>query len=778
MKILTAFVFLCYALQVNAQPRLVVRPAASATPLGFHTKHDQIYLRDPLNIKVFDWANAQLSAFQIPGMQISETSMDGAITAFGNFNEEGFQVFLYNTQNGQSKVFKGKGDLVGLHISAGNQYLAVEAEETVTLFSIETGAKTGTYIKKHKESRSCSFNDKNLLAAGENEIEVLSVPGLKVIDKIPFSGNFHKFSNNGRYYMANPNIYETGTKKLLFTLNNRVSIFSFPYDNTPVISPDGKQVAVFYNYGKYIFAVYDMASGKELLKKDLSEEIGNLTSAMFFQIDPKWRFFAIANQSNGLTLFDLKTGEEKCQIYSIGSEDILIKIPDGHYMATRRGAFEGVNFELDGEIFDFIQFDQQFNRPDLVLAHIGLTPAATLAAFKKAYDRRLARLKENGAVIADDFNKPTVVFKHELPVFTDKTSVELSVLANDPKEILDRINVYVNGTPVYGRNGFSIRNKKSQSYLHTVTLRLTPGDNRIEVDVINQKQAVSQRIQSFVQCEMPESKPDLHLVTIGVAQYREADKNLVFATRDAQSVDNLFTRENNLYGQVFTYKLWESDFSIENLKKVRQALQRTKETDQVIIFYAGHGLVDNNLNYYLGSTDLNFSNPSSNGISYNLLESLLDSIPARKKLLLLDACFSGEIDKNVAQRIRQENTVQGAIRLRSSDTGLTAGNTEEERAFNLMREWFADLTISTGATVLASAGGLQNAIEGEKWKNGVFTWCLHEGLSSKKADANQDGKIMLSELRDYLESAVPNQTNRQQQPTFRTENLVADWPIW
>lgn len=778
MKILTALVLTCFLLQANAQPRLIVRPATPATPLGFHNKHAQIFLRDPLNIKVFDWANAQLSTFQIPGMQISETSLDGAITAFGNFNEEGFQVFLYNTQSGQSKIFKGNGDLVGLHISAGNQYLAVESGEAVTLFSIETGAKTGTYIKKSKEFKSCSFNNKNLLVAGNKEIEVLNLPDLKVIDRIPFSGDFHKFSNNGRYYTVNSNIYETGTKKLLIALNNSAPIVSFPYDNTPFISPDGSQVAVFYNFGKFVFAVYDLASGKELLKKDLSQEIGDLMSAMFFQVDPSWRFFAIANKSNGVTLFDLKTGEEKCQIYSIGPEDILIKIPDGHYMATRRGAFEGVNFELDGEIFDFTQFDQQFNRPDLVLAHIGLTPVATISVFKKAYERRVARLKENGAVITDDFKKPEVAFKHELPVFTDKSSVDLSVLASDQKELLDRINVFVNGTPIYGRSGFSIRDKKSKSYLHTVPLRLTPGDNRVEVEVFNQKQAVSQRIQCFVHCEIPELKPDLHLVTIGVTQYREQDKNLVFATRDAQSVDSLFTGGNKLYGQVFTYKLWESDFSIERLKKVRQALQRSKVTDQVIVFYAGHGLVDNDLNYYLGSSDLNFSNPSSNGISYNLLENLLDSIPARKRLLLLDACFSGEIDKSVAQRIRQENTVQGTIRLRSSDTGLTAGNTEAERAFNLMREWFADLTVSTGATVLASAGGLQFAIEGEKWKNGVFTWCLLDALRNKNADANHDGKIMLSELRDYLDSAVPNQTNRKQQPTFRTENLVTDWQIW
>jgi uncharacterized caspase-like protein len=106
------------------------------------------------------------------------------------------------------------------------------------------------------------------------------------------------------------------------------------------------------------------------------------------------------------------------------------------------------------------------------------------------------------------------------------------------------------------------------------------------------------------------------------------------------------------------------------------------------------------------------------------------------------------------------------------------GNTETEQAFNLMREWFVDFRANNGATVLSGTTGKQQAAESDQWGNGVFSWCLYRGLQTKAADGNNDGKIMLSELKSYLEQEVPKQTDRRQHPTFRVENLRADWQIW
>src|SRR5258708_4760399 len=94
-----------------------------------------------------------------------------------------------------------------------------------------------------------------------------------------------------------------------------------------------------------------------------------------------------------------------------------------------------------------------------------------------------------------------------------------------------------------------------------------------------------------------------------------------------------------------------------------------------------------------------------------------------------------------------------------------------ENSFELMKEMFADLRHGSGATVISSAGGAEYAIEGTEWNNGVFTYCLINGLREMKADLNTDGHVTLSEIEEYLQKKVPELTNGKQKPTSRTENL-------
>ena len=71
----------------------------------------------------------------------------------------------------------------------------------------------------------------------------------------------------------------------------------------------------------------------------------------------------------------------------------------------------------------------------------------------------------------------------------------------------------------------------------------------------------------------------------------------------------------------------------------------------MIISYSGHGLLSKDYDYFLSTYSINFKNPAENGLPYDELENLLDSIPARKKLMLIDACHSGEVDKEEFQQV-------------------------------------------------------------------------------------------------------------------------------
>lgn len=84
----------------------------------------------------------------------------------------------------------------------------------------------------------------------------------------------------------------------------------------------------------------------------------------------------------------------------------------------------------------------------------------------------------------------------------------------------------------------------------------------------------------------------------------------------------------------------------------------TTVNDKVIISINGHGLLSDSLDFYYGTYDINFADPKTKGLKYEALEALLDGIPARKKLLLIDACHSGALDKEeiiAVQKIHRYN---------------------------------------------------------------------------------------------------------------------------
>jgi uncharacterized caspase-like protein len=154
---------------------------------------------------------------------------------------------------------------------------------------------------------------------------------------------------------------------------------------------------------------------------------------------------------------------------------------------------------------------------------------------------------------------------------------------------------------------------------------------------------------------------------------------------------------------------------------------------------------------------------------------LLDGIRSRKKLLLVDTCHSGEVDKDHVELVRAEQKPEDAVKVRAF-RGLTRVSPRVGlgNSYQLLQEMFADLRRGTGALVISSAGGAEYALESATWNNGVFTHALLRGLKGE-ADRDQDGRVQVSELRDFVEQEVQRLTAGRQSPTARRENLVVDF---
>jgi Caspase domain len=182
--------------------------------------------------------------------------------------------------------------------------------------------------------------------------------------------------------------------------------------------------------------------------------------------------------------------------------------------------------------------------------------------------------------------------------------------------------------------------------------------------------------------------------------------------------------------------------------------------------------------FVTGTTDLN--NPAANGISYAQLEELLDSIPARKKLMLLDACHSGESNDNAATI---SNHIPGTKR--GDDNKNKAGSIEildvvengdqvhasSTDIFKLMKEAFVDIRRNNGAYVLSAAQSNESAGEGGGISNGWFSSCLIEQLK-------QNSSMSVNELSKKVNQCVSAKSGGNQNTDNRQELAEFNWVLW
>jgi uncharacterized caspase-like protein len=455
--------------------------------------------------------------------------------------------------------------------------------------------------------------------------------------------------------------------------------------------------------------------------------------------------------------------------------------PDLYYM-FKGNLTSDLFFEQDLKLFPFEQFDLKYNRPDIILERLGYSDPNTIASYNSAYKKRLKKMNFTEDMLKSDFHLPELKLKNlsYLPIVTENAEINLDLEIIDSKYKLDRINIYINDVPIYGTTGIDLRNESQLETEIRLNIQLTEGENKIQVSVLNQAGAESYKETAYVTYKPKKSiQPDLYLVTIGDSKYSDSRYDLTYASKDATDIKNTFEKNSNsLYGTVHAFIYTDTQVTKENILKLKSELLKAKRDDVVIITVAGHGVLDKNLDYYLATYDMDFSNPSNRGLPYEELESLLDGIAPLKKVLFLDACHSGEIDKEEVEQLATNTVVNSKVKYRDAGTGIQKKNLGLKSTSELMGELFTDLRRGTGATVISSAGGVESAMESDEWKNGLFTYCLLHGLKDKVADENGDGKIMLSELQNYLRKEVTELSNGAQQPTSRIENLSMDFRVW
>jgi uncharacterized caspase-like protein len=176
----------------------------------------------------------------------------------------------------------------------------------------------------------------------------------------------------------------------------------------------------------------------------------------------------------------------------------------------------------------------------------------------------------------------------------------------------------------------------------------------------------------------------------------------------------------------------------QNETRVRIAISEfltdKKPDDLVMLYFSGHGILDDRGRLYLALKDTQVNLLKATSLPSSFLTDEMDSCRSKRQILILDCCHSGAFARGAKgeQKAVTEATFEGS---------------------------------GFGRVVLTASDSTQYALEGDQvlkqTEFSLFTHFLLDGLRTGQADMNNDGQISLDEWYDYTYGRVISETPRQ-----------------
>ena len=531
-----------------------------------------------------------------------------------------------------------------------------------------------------------------------------------------------------------------------------------------VVNPIGRRALVGSDGG--LITLWDLERGA--IEKTLEGHSDNVATLAFSPDGAR----ALSSSRDGTSrLWNLKSGESI--VLMADGADWLIHDAQGNFDGSRRGG-QLVAAVQGRKAFSIEQLAAHNNRPDLILAQIGLASPEVIEHFRARHARRLKKLGLDEAGVAGRFDRAptaTIVSLDQQGKFAE-VALELA-----DASALKAFQIWVNGVPVFGGQG------KPASGTHAAfreRIELTSGSNRIEVSASNLAGAEALRDFRAVEYK-PAAVGDLYYLGFGVSKHQNPRLDLAFAHKDVLDLGKVLEGTSGKFGEVHVRTHVDAEVTTANIRAAKDFLRGAKTDDTVVVFVAGHGTHSDDAaaDYFFVTHDVDLARLRETAAPFELIEDLLQDIAPRRKLLLMDTCESGERDEGEAAPALVQ---PGARALRSRGirgvklAGTAAASSESarrdlRRILDVRDRYiYNDLGRRTGAVVFSSSRGSELSYEQDALQNGVFTAQLKAGLTNPAADRDRDGLLSSDELRDFVAAEVARLTNDLQHPTIDRDN--------
>jgi formylglycine-generating enzyme required for sulfatase activity len=424
---------------------------------------------------------------------------------------------------------------------------------------------------------------------------------------------------------------------------------------------------------------------------------------------------ALGYADGSVILRDAASGAEIVRYEATGGEDgeWISITPPGYFNASANGG-NLVSVQSGDETYTMTQLSEVFRRPDLL---------ADAMSGKPVDGPTLADITQ------DSGNRPPVVqvVNADKQVSGDSAQVQVKVTVREGGA---GYLVLRNGENVVGFPAVEEGVQAAEGvYELTLAAPVEPGLNAIGVSAFNVRHTIEseiQRVEVRADYTAKGGKPALYVLVSAINEYqsnRDYD-NLNYTINDAEAIADLFGKQKNgtLYSDVVVRKVYGEEATRDGLARTFDQMRgQVSAQDTFVFFFAGHGNVDGNKDFFL----VPYDTPTGKNIGKQDLIANITKIRAKNTLVLLDTCRSGAL-------------------------------LDMQTAFGRLLEKLGQKAI------LMAASGEQSAVESGAVEHGVFTNVILERFASAPREGDPrftDEKTLI----DYVKEEVPQQVFEMQE---------------
>lgn len=540
---------------------------------------------------------------------------------------------------------------------------------------------------------------------------------------------------NWKNYL-NPKVNETA---LSLKSNERARSVSVRFDNVGFILGTEWRLRAFDG------------AGKQLWEKPVPGSAWGVNTSQ----DGRW---VVATYSDGTIRWHrISDGEEQLAFYpSPDRKRWVMWTPTGFYDASP-GAEDLIGWHVnngkdrEADFFPASRFRDRFYRPDVISK---VLESGTASIALERANQETGRREQTQSIT--EVLPPVITILTPAGMTVSSTTVKIKYSVRSPDNApVTSVRIRVNGQAVSIERGLARKDNPADP-VREIDVKIPAADSEIALFAENRNGvSVAGKVNVVwggtraVQNEEVMFKPKLYVLAVGVSKYKNADYNLGLAAKDARDFAAVLQKQKGkLYGDVVVRLLTDDKAGKDDVLDGLEWLKtQVTSRDVGIMFLAGHGLNDNNGNYYFLPHNVNTAQLLRTGVAQNDIKITLNSL-AGKAIFFVDTCHSGN----------------------ALGSAKTRGVADTNGFVNELS------SAENGVVVFAASTGKQSSQEDPAWGNGAFTKAVVEGLSGR-ADFGNKGKITHKGLDYYVAERVKELTHGQQSPVSIAPNGVTDFPI-